>query len=141
MDDCLACPVCFESYNSASNTPLILTCGHTVCTKCINSIYNTTQLICPLDRVLDTRKPEQLPKNIALIHVIDHQSVKNPSHPCQSHPQKKVKFFCINPCKALFCSDCIGFHQFHTFSDFKSLEKNENFKQNVDFSVNLAREM
>ncbi|GMI67037.1 hypothetical protein like AT3G29270 [Hibiscus trionum] len=34
-DECLECPICFESFNIVENVPYVLWCGHTLCKNCI----------------------------------------------------------------------------------------------------------
>jgi len=31
----LDCPICFESYGSSINVPMVLSCGHTLCENCV----------------------------------------------------------------------------------------------------------
>lgn len=31
----LDCPICFESYGSSVNVPMVLSCGHTLCENCV----------------------------------------------------------------------------------------------------------
>ena len=49
MNEALSCPVCFEYLED----PKILTCGHTICKKCLEDIYrseSSRQLPCPMCR-------------------------------------------------------------------------------------------
>ncbi|CAG9313763.1 unnamed protein product [Blepharisma stoltei] len=132
MDDCLSCPICFEPYSSNANIPLILICGHTLCSKCAETIYRTTQLICPQDRVYDYHSPDQLPRNITLLQILDHKPIKRINNPCQLHQTKKVKFYCISPCNIGFCSGCVITHQHHTWIDIFSAEANASFQRHIE---------
>ncbi|KAM7266334.1 hypothetical protein ACFE04_004231 [Oxalis oulophora] len=34
-EECLECPICYESFNIVENIPYVLWCGHTLCKNCI----------------------------------------------------------------------------------------------------------
>lgn len=67
MDRSFECPVCFEQYSSEIK-PLVIPCGHTVCSPCLKSLAKNRTLECPVCRSthhninLDTLSP-----NYALI--------------------------------------------------------------------------
>ncbi|OMJ82636.1 hypothetical protein SteCoe_16617 [Stentor coeruleus] len=67
MDRSFECPVCFEQYSSEVK-PLVIPCGHTVCSPCLKSLAKNRTLECPVCRSthhninLDTLSP-----NYALI--------------------------------------------------------------------------
>ena len=73
MTEALSCPVCYEYLND----PKILTCGHTICRKCLEDIYQSElsrQLTCPMCRHVTT-VPEgnisKLPTNITLKSLVE----------------------------------------------------------------------
>lgn len=51
MDISFECPVCFEIFTSDIK-PLVIPCGHTVCTPCLKSLISNISLECPVCRVL-----------------------------------------------------------------------------------------
>lgn len=69
------CPICQNKYNEEANVPrLLLSCGHTVCTYCINqsiSLNNKT-ITCPEDHTTyqNIENAESMPKNMTLIKLI-----------------------------------------------------------------------
>eukprot|EP00736_Rhodelphis_marinus_P010558 Rmarinus@m.26500 len=70
--DSFCCPICLEYYAPRKNEPLIFVgCGHTVCEHCVVRLRNSGRLkLCPLCR---TSLPPRcgVPKNFALLDVID----------------------------------------------------------------------
>ncbi len=46
----VCCDNCLFVFNLDTNLPMLLPCGHTVCKKCLNSIWNRFAYIkCPFD--------------------------------------------------------------------------------------------
>ena len=58
IEDTRTCGICLDSDDFR-----VLTCGHAICFKCLESIYasNYETILCPYDRSKDTRKPHALP--------------------------------------------------------------------------------
>lgn len=44
----MECPVCFCVYNTLSNTAMKLSCAHTICRSCMNSLQKEDLVNCPL---------------------------------------------------------------------------------------------
>ena len=44
------CQICSETYNSTTNKPLSLTCGHTLCLDCVKQLLKGRNILCPSDR-------------------------------------------------------------------------------------------
>jgi hypothetical protein len=68
----LDCPVCLEKFEEQGNhEPRILSCGHTLCLRCIDNILRTNESCCPF-----CRKPQQcrdvdhLPRNFAVLQFL-----------------------------------------------------------------------
>ena len=40
MKDKITCSVCLTSYNSKDHVPLVLICGHNICSIRLNDLYN-----------------------------------------------------------------------------------------------------
>lgn len=62
------CKICFVSYNHKDNHPMVIPCGHTICSACLRMLTKTA---CPFDRqVFDKDKAY---KNMELIQLIDER--------------------------------------------------------------------
>jgi len=116
MDQFLNCGICAEGYSSV-RIPMILQCGHTFCSVCverINSCHST--LKCPIDRQVDYRGLSEIRPNIILSQLVDYHST-SPIPKCKLHPNKISKFLCFD-CNSQFCSRCIHSHIFHKWIEF-----------------------
>jgi hypothetical protein len=89
----LSCTKCGQEYNSQTNIPLVLPCGDSVCMRCMlsyshpsPSIYKCT--ICPQCYEVSNYFIKDLPKNKALLHIVNSPS----SQPKKSGPSPKVLF-------------------------------------------------
>ena len=66
------CAVCYEPYDSSSQRPLVLPCGHTFCAQCCHALLSPppqggAAQGCPSRCQLPLQlRPEQLPPNYAL---------------------------------------------------------------------------
>eukprot|EP01100_Stratorugosa_tubuloviscum_P000439 TRINITY_DN10_c0_g1_i4.p1 TRINITY_DN10_c0_g1~~TRINITY_DN10_c0_g1_i4.p1 ORF type:complete len:391 (-),score=118.12 TRINITY_DN10_c0_g1_i4:55-1227(-) len=67
MNDSENCSICFESYED----PRILNCGHSFCFNCLRSIHNGLRVQCPICRIETRTTLASLPKNFALIQLIE----------------------------------------------------------------------
>ena len=64
-------------YDEDTHCPKLLFCGHTFCTKCINNIFRSDHLKCPLcNREFPVASVDDLPKNFALLDLIQSNSVQ-----------------------------------------------------------------
>lgn len=83
MESELNCGVCGNEY-TASNLPrLLTTCGHTYCERCLDTMITEEdfrhKVTCPEDNVatyLEGSDLAQLPRNIALIKVIETKNAR-----------------------------------------------------------------
>jgi hypothetical protein len=77
------CPLCFHQYSvSGRNIPLLLVCcGSSSCSSCLENLQPTNDRRCPFCRQKIIKLASQLPKNIALMHVIEENKgpTKQPS--------------------------------------------------------------
>ena len=74
----MECSICLEIYRN----PRILFCGHTFCEKCILAITKGKKIECPECRFCFTIDDKEIPKNIALMHLIEeHQQLLNRGQP------------------------------------------------------------
>uniref|UniRef100_A0A8R1I1X9 RING-type domain-containing protein n=1 Tax=Caenorhabditis japonica TaxID=281687 RepID=A0A8R1I1X9_CAEJA len=74
MDVIEECPICYEVYDLRSHVPLILLCGHSVCSKCsaaitkkLNGLYSAT---CPVCRLGCSVYQPTMPRNLSLMNTI-----------------------------------------------------------------------
>ena len=69
------CDICFEGYDRGERTPMILSCGHSLCNKCLNNLFQPQhgQIQCPFDKKKN-RYPggiEEVGKNFSLLSLIE----------------------------------------------------------------------
>lgn len=67
MSDSNTCPICIEEYDIQQRIPLVLQCGHTFCSSCLQQAAVGGQVACALDRERDGRAVEDIPRNYSLI--------------------------------------------------------------------------
>ena len=78
----LECYICLEEYGKNDNSekaPKILSCGHTICCKCIKQKMkkDNGQIICPFDMKKDNRIFEEIPFNRIIYDIIlESKSIK-----------------------------------------------------------------
>jgi len=115
----LTCMKCNEVFNLTTHIPRLLAeCGHTLCTLCIKDLTTKSMVFkCPDDGILcgiSKKAPEEFPKNLSLIRVIERQSAnKENVNLCAIH-NKRLEIVCID-CKKRLCSKCALFegHRVH----------------------------
>ena len=122
----MECPMCLDSFNNSDSTPFIFPCGHTLCCRCVHSLYNSDQKLCPLDRQ-PLPSQDQVHPNYALIDSMQITATPTPTPTgntiscCNGHPlqesisvtskcrvckkEKKSLWFCI-PCHSGMCDKC-----------------------------------
>lgn len=66
MNDICACPICFLPYDHV--TPVVSTCGHTLCESCSRMIVRNGHFQCP---VCERASPFPLFKNMELINLLE----------------------------------------------------------------------
>lgn len=65
--DFLQCSVCTNKYDSSHVVPISLSCGHTLCKKCLAKLKTR---ICPYDKTAISANAETLPPNSALLQLL-----------------------------------------------------------------------
>lgn len=76
MEERVSCAVCLERYDNSYKTPLMLLCGHTFCRSCLVQMSkNGLGVLCPNDRQKDLRNVNSLPKNFALLDIIQELDI------------------------------------------------------------------
>jgi len=81
------CQTCDKQYNSQNRVPkLLIQCGHSLCSECVDKLYSNKQLICPeCSTTNHAESVAHFPKNLALI-----QMKKKPESSSR-HKKKKEK--------------------------------------------------
>lgn len=81
-DNCLNCKFCNLPYNDQHVPRILRECGHTACQNCVEDVMEkgTDEMTCVACRMVTELKPEELPKNYALLKVI--REVKNFESKC-----------------------------------------------------------
>ncbi|XP_042861554.1 tripartite motif-containing protein 5-like [Penaeus japonicus] len=66
------CPVCRELYNESPVVPVSLSCGHSFCRRCLQTMLQLANVLkCPVCRILHSGAPlEQLPDNLDLLEAV-----------------------------------------------------------------------
>jgi len=111
------CSICCNAYNRHENIPKILpTCGHTVCSSCLDQILGGKQpSLCPLDRAIishEKASSKTFPTNLFVLQMLDEQ-LKMTANFCPTHRETKT-LMCMDDIKAIckFCVE-IGEHKGH----------------------------
>ena len=68
--DFLQCSICTCKFDQGEVLPISLSCGHTVCTRCLGKLKTRT---CPYDKVAIRPDMEQFPSNAALLQLLGYK--------------------------------------------------------------------
>ena len=118
------CQFCALKYNVGERIPRILVhCGHTLCTNCIQQLHHKDRVRCPICRKLikQLESAERLPLNINILYEVvekdpilartsfdfedeDEESLSEKL--CEVHPERVKHFYCSNHLN-IFCRECI----------------------------------
>lgn len=66
----LQCSVCTNKYDASQVVPVSLSCGHTICRKCLGKLKTR---VCPYDKAAISPNAEFLPPNHALLFLLGHE--------------------------------------------------------------------
>ena len=159
--DELKCPLCKIEYNEGENLPLLLiNCGHTICSKCINTLLSENQnsFICQEDGTkYEGVSISSFPKNITLIKLIQKtnpivsspkltskstlmeslkkattRSQKKTLNVCPLHQNRNLEIICMDDrCK--ICTNCalFGNHKNHNIMNIEDFEKDIEMKSEL----------
>ena len=114
----ITCPVCYERYSTEKNQPMVLACGHSVCSSCEPKIKS-----CPHCRKAFLQKPA---KNILASSFIENDSQ---ARKCTIHG--KPKDYLSKAKKKWLCSDCIILEEH---------KKEYNSREEVELKVKETKE-
>ena len=125
------CPVCYKQYNRKENEPkMMLCCGHTVCSPCLQMILQKTRQ-CPLDRkvfdILHTNV-DHFPRNAALLELIETHEQSEKHDICLKHGERQT-FMCytdlIKICGRCYHAEHRGNHKVEHIEDINVGIKNK----------------
>lgn len=123
------CQFCGLKYNVGERIPRILVhCGHTLCTSCIQQLHHKNRVRCPICRKLvkQLESAERLPLNINILYeVVEKDPILSKTNfdfddededtlaekLCENHTERVKHFYCSNHL-TVFCRECIK--QFHS---------------------------
>ena len=100
------CSICMEVYTD----PRVLPCGHTFCRQCIGAFG---ELACPLCRKafrLPANGVGDLPKNFALLNILETKELPCGCEACSSDVAKAATVYCVE-CEQKLCRDCEEDHK------------------------------
>ena len=100
LENVRTCPVCYTSYNDNVNKPLMLPCGHPVCSFCVNALQDNENKACPICRVsLEDYDASNLIVCFTLI-MDENLTIK-----CLIH-DFEIIFWCTE-CHKMICKKCV----------------------------------
>jgi len=124
----LQCGICYEKYSTKSNIPMVLGCGHSLCSSCLKGTLTAGgstatrggQSMTNLKSCPHCRKPfpstlkkiEDFSRNFELIQVIDSlERLESEMAQCLCGTANSV--YC-KTCKKYICDKCVLKHERHT---------------------------
>ena len=79
MEALKECSICMMEYDTKFHYPLVLTCGHNICSASSVKLYLNKQIKCPFCKKINVYAvKEDISKNFALIEMISHMT--SPTH-------------------------------------------------------------
>ncbi|KAK7082295.1 hypothetical protein SK128_024127 [Halocaridina rubra] len=136
----LTCAVCNEVYSSREYKPLILPCGHTYCSLCLQRVQANGELVCPTCRKSHRNTlVEDLPLNYSLLSI--SENVPQSQEICSSH-NETIRFWCAK-CISALCDECLisshrgDGHNIERFQDYLHNKKKQSVKDLNDIMDNI----
>lgn len=85
--DMLACKICYDPYTECgSHTPMVIKCGHSICSQCVGMIYHKRNaIICPFCNCSVHAQPKTLSKNFDIISMLPHYPKLPPNQVSSIH--------------------------------------------------------
>lgn len=115
------CSICEQDYDAGTRDPLMLPCGHTFCSSCLQKLLSSSLNHCPEDRTpISVTSISELPKNFSLLRLLNKNSVKQDTTICKDH-KKRLEFICLLD-KAKVCANCALFGR-HRGHEIKPIEE------------------
>ena len=130
------CTICFEPYNEKKKCPRLLSCGHSFCSNCLETLLHDKTIDCPTCRnpgAVPTGV-EELQKNFALLDIVNGTPKENVVSTglldCEACDEKHPANFSCLDCKENMCIIAAQFHirnkasREHRVVSLKELEAN-----------------
>ena len=68
----IPCEICFTELNCYDHRPLVLPCGHTICSVSVEKIFKNGELQCPKDKkVFAFQSPDDVTPNFFLLSLLE----------------------------------------------------------------------
>ena len=156
QDNFACCPICYSEYDQEKRLPrIIISCGHTLCTQCLETLLSGYENRCPLDKAKFTSDQSSIkafPVNYALRQVIEDKFLGGGI--CLEH-NEEFRMVCMTD-KVRICEYCLSDkHQKHEVKPLKvfktqadekkrklevALEKLDAFRKDVSGAIEENRE-
>uniref|UniRef100_A0A7E4ZZ33 RING-type domain-containing protein n=1 Tax=Panagrellus redivivus TaxID=6233 RepID=A0A7E4ZZ33_PANRE len=65
------CCICYEGYNKTSRVPISMTCGHTLCKRCVGRLNSDIFFCCPVCRGVTVVGHDEWGKNLVLLQIME----------------------------------------------------------------------
>jgi hypothetical protein len=70
----LRCEICSAKFDSNYSIPKVLTCGHTVCSKCVERMRDKNLNRCPFDRKVLDFEEDKIAINYYILSLVEQSS-------------------------------------------------------------------
>ena len=100
------CSFCTECYDDKKKCPRMLSCGHSFCSSCLETLLHGKTIVCPKcrHRMLVPIGVQGLVKNLTLLD-FGKEEHKTGSPHCPEHNDQEFRFF-DEDCGRVICRDC-----------------------------------
>jgi len=138
--DIFDCPICLLKYNQKDNLPKILSsCGHTLCSSCLNQMLSKNSLNCPLDRKIfdhPVKSADELPTNLFVLQLLD-EAFRISSNLCNLH--KEPLNLVVLSEKRVACRKCVDKKE--NYIDFNVIPIKEIKNESIQKKKQLERQL
>ena len=130
------CSICFERYNNKNKCPRLLSCGHSFCSSCLESLIHDKTVDCPTCRnpCAVPTGVEGLSKNFAVLDIVDDTLEECVGSTglldCEACDKKHPANFCCLYCKKKMCKTAAQFHTRNKASCYHRVVSLEEMKAN-----------
>jgi hypothetical protein len=136
----MECPICLLRFDGNIATPVLPTCGHAICTRCLLFLMNNTiHPRCPICRN-QFGNGDTFPVAFAII--TGNELIPNEPDICEKTVCSGIPYHYCQNCESHYCHNCIEKHESHTTTicNGKSMKIKQKFeKANVRLNT-LFRE-
>ena len=121
------CISCSKEFNIQHSKPFFIPCGDIFCEQCVSNIYNSKNKLikCPLHKKEFIFEFNNFSNYFDTLTNINRYPLeeKDLGLYCIRHNKKRIKYFCELDNNFL-CENCLGQHEGHKYSEFKSNKDN-----------------